>query len=101
MASIETRRSKDGRTASYRVKWRTGGTGVQDGTTFSALSDAKRFKALVEVHGHLWPPVEVLVAHGFRSLVPGALVPVATSPVVTEERSAVTFEAYAVEFVDR
>ena len=55
MASIETRKSKDGKTTSYRVKWRTGGTGAQDGTTFDAHTDAKQFKALVEVYGHRWP----------------------------------------------
>jgi hypothetical protein len=45
--------------------------------------------------GHRWPPVEVLVAQGFTSLVPGGVVvdeavPVVAVPVVQEERLLVT-----------
>jgi integrase len=101
MASIETRKSKDGRVTRYRVKWRTGGArdGAWDGTTFDARSDAKRFKALVEVHGHQWPPVEVLLAQGFTYLVPAmAAVP---APVVGHEPPVVMFEAYALEYIER
>lgn len=60
MASIETRKTK-GKITPYRGKRRTGGTrdGAWDGTTFDAHADAKRFKALVEVYGHRWPPAEV------------------------------------------
>ncbi|GGQ84115.1 hypothetical protein [Couchioplanes azureus] len=98
MASIETRKTK-GRLTRYRVKWRTGGTraGAWDGTTFDAYTDAKRFKALVEVHGHQWPPAEVLVAQGFAYLVPRA----AAASVVTPAVPPVTFEAFARECVAR
>ena len=51
MVSIETRKTKDGKTTSYRVKWRTGGTGAQDGTTFDVHTDAKQFKAAANVAG--------------------------------------------------
>ncbi|WP_233624420.1 site-specific integrase [Actinoplanes sp. ATCC 53533] len=98
MASIETRKTKDGKTTSYRVKWRTGGTGAQDGTTFDVHTDAKQFKALVEVYGHQWPPADVLIAKGFAYLVPGAVV----SPAPVEEpQPVVTFEAFALEYLDR
>jgi len=98
MASIETRKTKDGKTTRYRVKWRTGGTGAQDGTTFDAHTDAKQFKALVEVYGHQWPPADVLIAKGFAYLVPGAVV----SPAPVEEPPpVVTFEAFALEYVER
>jgi integrase len=98
MASIETRKSKNGKTTSYRVKWRTGGTGAQDGTTFDAHTDAKQFKALVEVYGHQWPPADVLIAKGFAYLVPGAVV----SPAPAEQAPpVVTFEAFALEYLER
>ena len=101
MASIETRKTKDGKTTSYRVKWRTGGTGAQDGATLYTHVDANRFKALVEVHRHQWPPVGVLIAEGFACLVPGGTaMPVA--PVAEEGPLAVvTFEAFALEYVER
>lgn len=101
MASIETRKTK-GRATRYRVKWRAGGTrdGAWDGTTFDAHTDAKRFKALVEVHGHQWPAAEVLITQGFAYLVPGVIVaPVA--PVADELLTTVTFESFALEYVER
>jgi hypothetical protein len=104
MASIETRESKDGKTTRYRVKWRTGGArdGGQDGTTFDIHSDAKRFKALVEVHGHQWPPVDILTEQGFTYLVPaGAMTPVTPQAAQEEPEPVVTFEAFALDFVDR
>ena len=54
------------------MKWRTGGArdGASDGTTFDAHADAKQFKAFVEVHGHPWPPAEILIVKGFAYLVP-------------------------------
>ena len=78
---------KGGKITRYRVKWRTGGTrdGAWDGTTFDAHTDAKQFKALVEVHGHQWPPVEVLIAKGLAYLVPGA-VAVPAAPVLRSRR---------------
>jgi hypothetical protein len=101
MASIETRKTK-GKIPRYRVKWRTGGArdGAWDGTTFDAYADAKRVKALVEVHGHQWPPAEILIAKGFADLVPGAVVTPA-SPVVEEPPPVVTFEACALEYLER
>src|SRR3954447_5790471 len=101
MASIETRKTK-GKITRYRVKWRTGGArdGAWDGTTFDAHADAKQFKALVEVHGHQWPPAEILIAKGFAYLVPGAVVKPA--PLVREEPlPVVTFEAFALEYIER
>ena len=100
MASIETRKTKDGKTTSYRVKWRTGGTGAQDGATLYTHTDAKRFKALVEVHRHQWPPVGALIAEGFTYLVPGGT---AMPPAPAEEPApaVVTFEAFALEYVER
>jgi hypothetical protein len=101
MASIETRKTK-GKIARYRVKWRTGGArgGAWDGTTFDAHADAKQFKALVEVSGHRWPPAEILIAKGFAYLVPGAVVTPAP-PVLEEPLPVVTFEAFALEYVER
>jgi integrase len=101
MASIETRKTK-GKITRYRVKWRTGGArdGAWDGTTFDAHADAKKFKALVEVHGHQWPPAEILIAQGFAYLVPGAVV-TSVAPVVEEPLPVVTFEAFASEYVER
>ncbi|AGL16096.1 tyrosine-type recombinase/integrase [Actinoplanes sp. N902-109] len=62
--------------------------------------DAKQFKALVEVYGHQWPPADVLIAKGFAYLVPGAVVaPVALA--VEEPSPVVTFEAFALEYLDR
>ena len=53
MASIEKRTSKVGRTTTWRVKWRVGGTreGAWDGETCDDLTTARHFKALVEVAG--------------------------------------------------
>lgn len=101
MASIETRRTK-GKVTRYRVKWRTGGTrdGAWDGTTFDAYVEAKQFKALVEVHGHHWPSAEVLIANGFAYLVPGGVATPVT-PVVEEPSPVVTFEAFALEYLER
>jgi hypothetical protein len=101
MASIETRKTK-GKVTRYRVKWRTGGArdGAWDGTTFDAHADAKQFKALVEVHGHQWPPAEVLIARGFAYLVPEAVV--TSAPLVVEDPpSVVTVEVFALEYVER
>jgi hypothetical protein len=84
------------------VKWRTGGTrdGAWDGATFDAHTNAKQFKALVEVHGHQWPPADVLIAKGFAYFVPGAVaVPVAST--IAEPPAVVTFEAFALEYVER
>src|ERR687895_1443914 len=57
MASIEKRTSKVGRTITWRVKWRTGGTrdGAWDGETCDDLKTARRFKALVEAAGEQRP----------------------------------------------
>ena len=101
MASIETCKTK-GKVTRYRVKWRTGGTrdGAWDGTTFDAHADAKQFKALVEVHGHQWPPADILIARGFAYLVPGAVV-MQAPPVVEEPPPVVTFEAFALLYLER
>lgn len=102
MASIETRKTKD-KITRYRVKWRTGGTrdGAWDGTTFDAYADAKRFKSLVEIHRHQWPAVDVLIANGFAYLVPGGAAMPTTTPAVEEPSPVVTFEAFAMEYVER
>lgn len=101
MASIENRRTKN-KITRYRVKWRTGGTreGAQDGATFDAHSDAKRFKALVEAHGHQWPPAEVLLAQGFAHLALGTIVMLA-APVENDIPVTATFESFAIEYVER
>jgi hypothetical protein len=67
--------------------------GAWDNITFDAYTDAKRFKALVEVHSHQWPPAEILIAQGSAFLMPGA--------VVTPVAPVVTFEAFALEYVER
>ena len=101
MASIETRKSKDGKTTSYRVKWRTGGgrTGDWDGTTFDVKTEAKSFKLLVDLYGQQWPPVDVLVARGFGYLVPsfGAI----PAPPAADPPSILTFEEFATNYVNR
>lgn len=101
MAWIETRTTKN-KISRYRVKWRTGGTrlGEQDSETFDAFADAKRFKALIEVHGHHRPPTEILVAQGFAWLVPVGAAS-ATQLPVAEAIAPVMFEPYALEFVAR
>jgi hypothetical protein len=57
MASIEKRTSQDGKTTTWRVKWRTGGTreGRWDGETCDELKVARHFRALVEAAGE-WRP---------------------------------------------
>ena len=54
MASIETRRSTDGRRVTYRVRWRTGGRAGApwDSETFTRHADARTFKARIEANGH-------------------------------------------------
>ena len=103
MASIETRKLKDGKTTRYRVKWRTGGSrdGAQDGATVDGLTDAKRFKSLVEAYDHDWPPVDVLISKGFVYLVPAGSVGPDVASSVEEEEPAVTLGAYALDFVER
>ena len=53
MATIEKRISRNGKTTTWRVKWRTGGrrTGAWDGETCDDVKTARVFKALVEVIG--------------------------------------------------
>jgi hypothetical protein len=57
MASIEKRMSKNGRTITWRVKWRTGGArdGAGDTETCDDLKTARRFKALVDAAGEQRP----------------------------------------------
>jgi integrase len=104
MATIEARKSKDGKVTRYRVKWRTGGTreGSWDGFTFDAQTAAKKFKALVEVHEHRWPPAEVLVAHNFGYLLPSGYPTSPAEPALEREPAVmVTFEEFAREYVAR
>jgi integrase len=107
LATIEQRRTKNKRVTHYRVKWRTGGTreGKWDGEPFDDYAEAKKFKALVEVHGQHRPPADELLARGFGHLVAGgASVLADAEPVeVVEPESAppITFEQYAGEFLDR
>ena len=82
------------------MKWRTGGTGAQDGATLYTHADAKRFKALIEVHRHQWPPVGALIAEGFTYLVPGGT-PMPVAPAEEPALTVVTFEAFALEYVER
>lgn len=50
MASIETRKSKDGSRTSYRVIWRDDGR--RQTLTLPTQGDAEHWKALLEAHGH-------------------------------------------------
>ena len=101
VASIETRKTSIKITC-YRVKWRTGGArdGAWEGTTFDTHTDAKQFKALVEVYGHQWPPTDVLIAKGFAHLLPGAMMTTVAS-VEEQPLPTVMFEAFAGECVER
>jgi hypothetical protein len=57
MASIEKRTSRDGRSTTWRVRWRTGGAreGAWDSETCDELKIARRFKASVEAAGERRP----------------------------------------------
>jgi integrase len=93
VASIERRPSKDGKVVKFRVKWRTGGNGPWDGEQFDNHTDAKRFKALVNVNGQHRPPVEQLREHGFGYLAPAA-------PAAPEPEPSVTLRAYALGWLE-
>jgi Site-specific recombinase XerD len=93
VASIEKRPSEDGRVVRWRVKWRTGGSGKWDGRQFERNGDAKRFKALVEAHGHTMPPDEELIAHGFGWLAAGP------APAHAEQPKT-TLREYALAWLD-
>ena len=109
MATIEPRKTQNGKITRYRVKWRTGGTrdGLWDSETFDLLADAKAFRRLVEAYRHHRPPAEQLLEHGFDFLVPESYLP--TSDAGQEEspkaesapQPPVTFESYAREYVER
>lgn len=86
------------------MKWRTGGTraGEWDGRTFDAHADAKRFKALVEVYGHVMPADEVLVAQGFGYLAASARVVFARDDNDVVPPPAITFfEEYARDYISK
>jgi hypothetical protein len=106
MASIERRKTKDGKATRYRVKWRTGGNGAWDGVTFDLQAHAKRWKALVEAHGHQRPPVDQIGAHGFGYLVGGYQAVVDESTQLAGGHAdeavcaSVTFEQYAREYIE-
>ncbi|WP_155343188.1 hypothetical protein [Acrocarpospora pleiomorpha] len=57
MARIETRIRKDGKTKTYRVSWRLGGsrTGAWQSETFERKAPAVTFKLAVEACDHQWP----------------------------------------------
>jgi integrase len=101
VASIETRRSKDGKATTYRVKWRTGGgrSGDWDGRTLDSLGEAKILKSLVDAYEQQWPPADVLIGRGLGFLVEGP-VPQPQAAPVAEPPAVVTFGEYAVLYVD-
>ena len=67
---------------------------------FDVHADVKQFEALVEVHGHAWPPAEILIAKGLASLVPGAFVTPAP-PAMEGPPPVLTFEAFALLYLER
>ncbi|MDR7277337.1 tyrosine-type recombinase/integrase [Catenuloplanes atrovinosus] len=102
MATIEPRKTRNGKITRYRVKWRTGGTraGEWDGRTFDSHAEAKTFKALIDAYGQTMPPDEVLVARGFGYL--AATVQLVNAGDAAEEAPpAITFEEYARGYIDR
>jgi len=99
VASIEIRKSKDGRVTTYRVKWRAGGAreGRWDGETFDDHREAKIFKSLVDAYGQQWPPPEVLNERGLGYLV--ADTPVPQPDVEAVSPPVVIFEDFAIRYV--
>jgi integrase len=105
MATIEKRKTKDGKVTRYRVKWRTGGTGTWDGVTFDAHADAKQWRALVEAFGNQRPPEDQIIAHGFGYLLGRDRVVVVDPTSALKQADGrtpdqVTFEQYAREYVE-
>ena len=106
VASIETRRSKNGKVTTYRVKWRTGGgrDGGWDGRTLDSLGEAKILKSLVDAYDQQWPPADVLIERGLGFLVEAALPPLPAAAVQEPPPVLgplpVTFREFAVRYVD-
>lgn len=121
LAKIEKQPSNDDGIAEYRVTWRCADTAQVDSRTFGTYGEARRWRALLELFWHRWPPAPDLIRHGFGHLAlsadeSAAAVPqqVAVIPhkVVgsvgarggSDEGAAagwVTLERYAREHVDR
>jgi len=110
VATIEKRPTKGG--TRYRVKWRVGGgrAAKQDGETFDAYADAKRFAGLVDANGHRYPPADQLRQYGFGYLVeadstrftvelPEPDMPVPALPAIDKPEMP-TFMAYALKYID-
>jgi integrase len=108
VASIETRRSKDGKVTTYRVRWRIAGTNPAewDGETFDGKAEAKEFKGLIDAYGQRRPPAEVLLARGFGDRIKGVALVAAASPEPADaqdapaEPSAPMFLEYAEKVID-
>ncbi|WP_432983327.1 tyrosine-type recombinase/integrase [Dactylosporangium sp. CA-233914] len=105
MASIEPRKLKSNRT-SYRVKWRKGGTrdGKWDGETFPDLTEAKRFKGLVDANGDWYPSEDQLRDYRFEYLLPNSVSAEADSSsalsVALEQPADVLLQPHAVQYVE-
>jgi hypothetical protein len=101
VASIETRRSKNGKVTTYRVKWRVGGGrgGGWDGRTLDSLGEAKILKSLVDAYDQQWPPADVLIERGLGFLVEAAVQPLPAAPAL-EPMPVVAFREFAVRYVD-
>lgn len=105
MASIEPRKLKNNRT-SYRVKWRKGGTreGKWDGETFQDLTEARRFKGLVDANGDRYPSEQQLREYRFEYLLPNAGRSEVDSDsalvVALEQPADVLLEPHTVQYVE-
>jgi integrase len=103
MAWVEKRPTKKKSVVRWRVKWREGGRrgSFEDGRTFDSDTEARAFKALVDLSGQHFPPDELLSRHGFAYLVTAQPAPAAEAvPEGQFDPSTVLFEPYAVSFVE-
>lgn len=71
MAHIETRTTRDGRTTTYAVKWRDGGTraGAPHTQTVDDPTTAETLRGLIKLAGNRWPSDDQLIAFGLAQLV--------------------------------
>jgi integrase len=92
MASIEHRRTKDKKVTHFRVRWQEGGSrqGGWQGETFESVTEAKRFKGLVDTNLNRRPTYEQLVEYGFDYLLPPGYVPSSDVSVSPDRASAPT-----------
>ncbi|MEU7004435.1 hypothetical protein [Nonomuraea sp. NPDC046570] len=91
MARIETRVRKDGRTKTYRVQWRLGGSrdGEWQSETFDQKALAVTFKLAVEACGHHWPE-RWIRGYGWAPLTPEPITEAQAEPILFDYVSSLS-----------